>query len=187
MGSSFIVNIPSCLAGTGYKATTIKVALTSINQPGVTDTDDIKSLRDDPTAKVYYAGKFGVLPCRVTRDVIQVNYRDSSFTLNIVLGYQVGTEVCANTKGEYCNRVLQPASFYRVNFFILDENGSPKAYTDWSNPVQTLNVTDVSAIQSGLQRRSGGMVVITVLLSVALFILVVCLPITLILEKKKAP
>nr|XP_033809120.1 uroplakin-3a-like [Geotrypetes seraphini] len=75
----------------------------------------------------------------------------------------------------------------RVNFFILDENGSPKAYTDWSDPVQTLNVTEVSAIQSEFQLRSGGMVVITVLLSVVLFILVVCLPIALILEKKKSP
>ncbi|KAJ1165639.1 hypothetical protein NDU88_006058 [Pleurodeles waltl] len=187
MGFSFVTNIPSCVSGAGYTPTSILVAVSTISVPGVTDTDAIKSLVNVSTAQVYYAGKFNTVPCRVARDLVQLSNKglSSSFTLTTVLGYQVGTEDCDNVQGAYCNKALQPSSSYRVNFFILDENNVIRAYTGWSDPIRTLNVTDV--LDLDLSGRSGGMVTITVLLSVALFTLVPALITSLVFGREKSP
>ncbi|XP_069484278.1 uroplakin-2-like [Ambystoma mexicanum] len=190
MGYSFITNIPSCISGAGYTPASILLAVsTSAAVPGVSNTDAIKSLLNDSRAQVYYAGQFNTVPCRVSRDVVQVSSKaaDNSFTLTTVLGYQVGSEVCTSVKGLYCNQVLEPGTPYRVNFFILDASNVIRAYTDWSDIVTTLNVTNNAQLDSGLSRRSGGMVVITVLLSIALFMLVPALIATLVVGREKSP
>ncbi|XP_078510135.1 uroplakin-2-like isoform X2 [Lissotriton helveticus] len=189
LGRSFVANIPSCISGAGYTPTSVLVAVSTIAVPGVTDTDAIKSLLVVPAAQVYYAGQFKTVPCRAARDLLQVSNKglSSSFTLTTVLGYQVGTEDCAAAPGPYCNQALQPSSAYRVNFFILDENNATRAYTGWSDPISTLNVTDVVDLDLGLSGRSGGMVTITVLLAVALFTLVPALIAALVVGREKSP
>uniref|UniRef100_A0ACB8EBX8 Uncharacterized protein n=1 Tax=Sphaerodactylus townsendi TaxID=933632 RepID=A0ACB8EBX8_9SAUR len=65
---------------------------------------------------------------------------NSQYELITVLGFQVGAEFCRETKGPFCNQALKPATFYRVNFFILDDKSEIRGHTDWSPAIQTRSV-----------------------------------------------
>ncbi|XP_032633951.1 uroplakin-2 [Chelonoidis abingdonii] len=190
MSSSFIVNIPKCISSSQFTPTTIRPAVAAVGDkvamPAVTDTNQIKSLHSSSTAQVYFAGEFKSVSCRIARDLVSMDIDDGNYKLTTVVGYQVGVEVCEKAKGPFCNRALQPSSIYRVNFFILDENAVIRAHTGWSDAIQTNNVTTFTAYDGSFLGRAGGMIVITVLLSVSMFVLVVGLIVAAALGGKKS-
>ncbi|OCT88038.1 uroplakin-2 [Xenopus laevis] len=166
LSQSFMVNVPSCINAVGYVPSTLKVAVANRNPTCMVDTDSIKSLKTDPTAPVYYTGQMKVPQCRLRRDLEPVKMNSMRD-----LGYQVGTENCTEVSGPFCNQFLQPGTSYWVNFIILDETDTPRAYTGWSEPRTTRQVRCLDAVDLGLSGHSGGMVIITVLLSVSVFLL----------------
>ncbi|XP_019399842.1 PREDICTED: uroplakin-2-like isoform X1 [Crocodylus porosus] len=190
LSTSFIVNIPKCISSSHYTPTTIRPAIAVLGEtvglPAVTDTNQIRSLHNFTDAPIYYAGEFASVSCRMARALVKMDIDDENYKLTTIVGYQVGAEVCENTKGPFCNRVLKPSSFYRVNFFVLDENAVVRAHTGWSDPIQTNNVTSFSAYDGSFEGRAGGMIVITVLLSVGMFLVVVGLIVAAALGGRKS-
>ncbi|XP_070610818.1 uncharacterized protein [Erythrolamprus reginae] len=188
MGTNFIINIPKCVSSSKFKSTTVRVAVAQLPDastlPGVTDTEQIENIRKTPQAQVYFADEFKSVSCRVTRELLVLDLDDSQYELISVIGYQVGTELCRKTKGTFCNQLLKPSTYYRVNYFFLDEKAVIRAHTDWSTAIQTRNVTN-SESADVLFDRSGGMIVITILVSVGGGILIIALIVAAVLSNKK--
>ncbi|XP_047635764.1 uroplakin-3b [Phacochoerus africanus] len=65
----------------------------------------------------------------------------------------------------YCNSPLPSPGPYRVKFLRLDSRGSPQAETSWSDPIALQQGKSPGSIDTWPGRRSGGMVVITSILS----------------------
>ncbi|XP_034296242.1 uncharacterized protein LOC117678866 [Pantherophis guttatus] len=188
MGTNFIINIPKCVSSSKFKSTTVRVAVAQLPDastlPGVTDTEQIDNIRRAPQAQVYFADEFKSVSCRVTREVLVLDLDDSQYELISVIGYQVGTEFCRQTKGPFCNQPLKPSTFYRVNYFFLDDKSVIRAHTDWSTAIQTRNVTNYESADTMFE-RSGGMIVITILVSVGGAVLLIALIVAAVLSNKK--
>ncbi|XP_036265221.1 uroplakin-3b isoform X1 [Pipistrellus kuhlii] len=65
----------------------------------------------------------------------------------------------------YCNTPLPDPGPYRVKFLLMDAGGSPQAETRWSDPITLHQGKSPGAIDTWPGRRSGGMIVITSILS----------------------
>ncbi|XP_053413482.1 uroplakin-3b [Nycticebus coucang] len=65
----------------------------------------------------------------------------------------------------YCNAPLPSPGPYRVKFLLMDDRGSPKAQTRWSDHITLHQGKDPGSIDTWPGRRSGGMIVITSILS----------------------
>ncbi|XP_008592744.1 PREDICTED: uroplakin-3b [Galeopterus variegatus] len=65
----------------------------------------------------------------------------------------------------YCNAPLPGPGPYSVKFLLMDASGSPKAETKWSDPITLCQGKAPGSIDTWPGRRSGGMVVITSILS----------------------
>ncbi|KAF7237692.1 Uroplakin-3a [Varanus komodoensis] len=152
---------------------------------GVTDTEEIENLRKKPQATTYFADEFKSISCRVARDLLVMDMDDSQYELITVIGYQVGTETCRQTKSPFCNQVLKPSTFYRVNYFFLDDKAAIRAHTDWSPAIHTGNVTNYESADVMFEGRAGGMIVITILVSVGGAVLVIALIVAVALSNKK--
>ncbi|XP_053113608.1 uncharacterized protein LOC128328064 isoform X2 [Hemicordylus capensis] len=189
MSTNFIVDIPRCVFSSKFSPTRVRIAVAQVPDsatlPGVTDTEEIENLHKTPQATVYFADEFRSVSCRVARDLLVMDMDDSQYELITVIGYQVGAEFCHQTKGPFCNQVLKPSTFYRVNYFILDDKSAIRAHTDWSPAIQTRNVTNYEAADAAFEGRAGGMIVITILVSVGGFVLVVALIVAVALSNKK--
>ncbi|XP_043914998.1 uroplakin-3a-like [Protopterus annectens] len=96
-------------------------------------------------------------------------------------GYQLGPDMLC--KNNTCTAQLLPRKNYRVRYILYNEEGTAVAASSWSQPLQTRDVQDFRTINVGLEARSGGMVVITVLLSIAMFFLLIGLAIALIIKR----
>ncbi|NXL50722.1 UPK3A protein, partial [Podilymbus podiceps] len=71
-----------------------------------------------------------------------------------------------------CNPPLAPDTTYRFKYVLVDSTeGIMKDQTLWSDPIQTRRVKLPSKIDTWPGRRSGGMIVITSILSVLMFLL----------------
>ncbi|XP_066487743.1 uncharacterized protein [Tiliqua scincoides] len=189
MGTNFIVNIPKCVSTSNFSPVTVRVAVAQVPDsaalPGVTDTEQIENLRKTSQATVYFAGEFKSVSCRVARDLLVMDMADSQYALITVIGYQVGSEFCRQTKGPFCNQALKPSNFYRLNFFFLDDKSQIRAHTDWSPAIQTRNVTNYESADASFEGRAGGMIVITILVSVGGFVIVIALIVAVALSNKK--
>ncbi|XP_061438422.1 uncharacterized protein LOC133363182 isoform X1 [Rhineura floridana] len=189
MSTYFIVNIPKCVSSSKFSPATVRIAVAQVPDsstlPGVIDTEQIENLRKTPQATLYFAGEFKSVSCRVTRDLLVMDLDDSQYELITVIGYQVGAEFCRQTKGPFCNQALKPSTFYRVNFFFLDDKSAIRAHTDWSTAIQTRNVTNYESADVMFEGRAGGMIVITILVSVGGAVLVVALIVAVALSNKK--
>ncbi|XP_060632144.1 uncharacterized protein [Anolis sagrei] len=189
MSTYFIVNVPKCVSPKGFSPVKVRLAVAQVpdtsSLPGVIDTDDIANLRRTPQATIYFAGEFDSVSCRATRDLLVMDMDDSQFELITVLGYQVGAEFCRQTKGPYCNQALKPSTYYRVNFFFLDDKSAIRAHTDWSTALQTKNVSDHESADVMFGGRAGGMIVITILVSVGGAVLAIALIVAVALSNKK--
>ncbi|XP_044306822.1 uncharacterized protein LOC123033931 [Varanus komodoensis] len=189
MSTNFIINIPKCVSSSKFSPTTIRLAVAhvpdSTTLPGVTDTEEIENLRKKPQATTYFADEFKSISCRVARDLLVMDMDDSQYELITVIGYQVGTETCRQTKSPFCNQVLKPSTFYRVNYFFLDDKAAIRAHTDWSPAIHTGNVTNYESADVMFEGRAGGMIVITILVSVGGAVLVIALIVAVALSNKK--
>ncbi|XP_012614527.1 uroplakin-3b [Microcebus murinus] len=65
----------------------------------------------------------------------------------------------------YCNAPLPSPGPYRVKFLLMDTRGSPKAQTRWSEDITLHQGKAPGSIDTWPGRRSGGMIVITSVLS----------------------
>ncbi|KAG8142756.1 hypothetical protein E2320_005955 [Naja naja] len=168
MGTNFIINIPKCVSSSKFKSTTVRVAVAQLPDastlPGVTDTEQIENIRRTPQAQVYFADEFKSVSCRVTRELLVLDLDDSQYELISVIGYQVGTE---------------------VNYFFLDDKSVIRAHTDWSTAIQTRNVTNHESADIMFEGRAGGMIVITILVSVGGAVLLIALIVAAVLSNKK--
>ncbi|KAJ7329452.1 hypothetical protein JRQ81_015626 [Phrynocephalus forsythii] len=189
MSTYFIVNVPKCVSSSTFSPATVRLAVAKLPDastlPGVSDTDEILSVRKTPEANTYFAGEFKSASCRVARDLLVMDMGDSQYELITVIGYQVGAEFCRQTKGPFCNQVLKPSTFYRVNFFFLDDKAVIRAHTDWSTAIQTRNVTNHESADVMYEGRAGGMIVITILVSVGGAVLLIALIVAVVLSNKK--
>ncbi|OCT56780.1 uroplakin-2 [Xenopus laevis] len=103
---------------------------------------------------------FQVPQCRLKRDVVVVNNLQSGNVQTVNVGYQLQN--------------LQPGTIYTA-YYSYGENTIPS--TQFSTRTVSQTVPDIMA-------RSGGMVVITVLLSIAMFVLVVGLIAVIVTGRK---
>ncbi|KAM5245815.1 uroplakin-2 [Ctenodactylus gundi] len=110
---------------------------------------------------------FEVPPCRARRELVNVVDSGAGFTVTRLRAYQV-TNLAPGTKYYLSYRVQKGAS----------------TESSRETPMSTLPRTNMESIGLGMA-RTGGMVVITVLLSVAMFLLVVGLIIALALGAQK--
>ncbi|XP_074046520.1 uroplakin-3b [Macrotis lagotis] len=70
-----------------------------------------------------------------------------------------------NLSQEHCNAPLLAPGPYSVKFLVMDDNGQPKAETQWSDPITLSQGKDPRSIDTWPGRRSGCMIVITSILS----------------------
>ncbi|XP_039620173.1 uroplakin-2 [Polypterus senegalus] len=103
--------------------------------------------------------------CRYRRDVLTNSIANGMYTLTQTNGYQLNG--------------LQPGNTYSVQYTIGTKSSTPLSIT-------TPTVKDFNSIDTGLGARSGGMVVITVLLSIAMFILIVGLIVTIVMGRRNS-
>ncbi|XP_028664273.1 uroplakin-2 [Erpetoichthys calabaricus] len=103
--------------------------------------------------------------CRYRRDLLANSVANGMYTLTQTTGYQLTG--------------LKPGNTYSVMYTIGAASSTPLTIT-------TPTVKDYNSINTGLGARSGGMVVITVLLSVAMFILIVGLIVTIVMGRRNS-
>ncbi|XP_075458866.1 uroplakin-3a [Ascaphus truei] len=70
-----------------------------------------------------------------------------------------------------CNAPLVAGAVYRFKYVVANANGVQQGETDWSLPITTKTGKVSNLIDSWPGRRSGGMIVLTSILSVLLFLL----------------
>ncbi|KAJ1131635.1 hypothetical protein NDU88_009970 [Pleurodeles waltl] len=88
--------------------------------------------------------------------------------------YQVGPYL-ESLPGDAIISVLAEKS-YRIRFCLYSGTGNLVAVSNWSVPIQTRSLApSVHDMPQFLEGRSGGMVVITVILSISMFLLLVAL------------
>ncbi|KAK1153461.1 uroplakin-2-like isoform X2 [Acipenser oxyrinchus oxyrinchus] len=109
---------------------------------------------------------FMVPGCQFKRALIQASDSNPQFTVTRDLGYQLTR--------------LTPGHTYNLQYVI-------PATQDRSNVVvaSTRQVQDYNSINGGLAARSGGMIVITILLSIAMCVLIVGLIVAAVLGRRK--
>ncbi|XP_018610831.2 uroplakin-2 [Scleropages formosus] len=104
---------------------------------------------------------FTVPACITRRDVISVADSTSQFSSSRILGFQVTG--------------LTNGTHYRFQYTVGQETSNVL-------DISTISAAPYESIDDGLPARSGAMVVITVLLAVAMFLLIVGLSVTLYLS-----
>ncbi|XP_043355617.1 uroplakin-3b-like isoform X1 [Dermochelys coriacea] len=89
---------------------------------------------------------------------------------------RVGNETgcLLDTSRPDCNGPLPGPGPYRVKFLAISPATGPKAETKWSAPITLKTGKDPVPIDTWPGRRSGGMIVITTILSILLAILLAC-------------
>ncbi|XP_075183367.1 uncharacterized protein LOC142255805 [Anomaloglossus baeobatrachus] len=95
--------------------------------------------------------------------------------------FQVGPDL-SNQNADQVIRVL-PGTTYLIRFMLYNSN-KQIAYTNWSQPFMTRDLPpNPREMRFVFEGRSGGMVVITVLLSISMFMLLVSLAVTFTIQK----
>ncbi|XP_049634151.1 uroplakin-2 [Suncus etruscus] len=110
---------------------------------------------------------FEVPPCRARRELVSVVDSGASYTVTRLSAYQVTN--------------LAPGTTYYISYLVTK---GATVETSKEVPMSTLPRRKMESIGLGMA-RTGGMVVITVLLSVAMFLLVLGLIIALVLGAQK--
>ncbi|XP_029455919.1 uroplakin-3a [Rhinatrema bivittatum] len=124
----------------------------------------------------YKAASFGQPSCKSPPQLD--NVQDLNQVAAILDGYlvRVGDDVNCLTDPNYlgaCNPPLSQGTTYRFRYILVTREGKMSDQTLWSDPITTKTVKDPSWIDAWPGRRSGGMIVITSILSVLIFLLLV--------------
>ncbi|XP_032214552.1 uroplakin-2 isoform X1 [Mustela erminea] len=139
------------------------VALPPCHLTGGNATLMVRRANDSQVVK----SSFVVPPCRGRRELVSVVDSGAGFTVTRLSAYQV-TDLVPGTK-------------YYISYLVTKETSTESSR---EIPMSTLPRRKVESIGLGMA-RTGGMVVITVLLSVAMFLLVVGFIIALALGARK--
>ncbi|CAM5131230.1 unnamed protein product [Natator depressus] len=97
--------------------------------------------------------------------------------------YDVGPGLaCLN---DTCTRDLLPGRSYRVRFALYGRAVTPVTVTNWSRPLETRGLPrSFRAMEPGPGGHSGGMVVVTVLLSVSVLLLLAAMGLAVVLGRR---
>ncbi|XP_020020655.1 uroplakin-2 [Castor canadensis] len=139
------------------------VALPPCHLTGGNATLMVRRANDSTVVK----SSFVVPPCRGRRELVSVVDSGSGFTVTRLSAYQVTN--------------LVPGTKYYLSYRVQKGTSTESSR---ETPMSTLPRRSMESIELGMA-RTGGMVVITVLLSVAMFLLIVGLIITLALGVRK--
>ncbi|XP_069805226.1 uroplakin-2 [Dendropsophus ebraccatus] len=91
--------------------------------------------------------------------------------------FQVGPNI-SNQNASQVIRIM-PGTSYKIRFVLYNSVNTQIAYTNWSQPFQTRALPpNPREMPTTFEGRSGGMVVITVLLSISMFMLLIGLAVT---------
>ncbi|XP_072263116.1 uroplakin-3b-like [Pyxicephalus adspersus] len=167
--STFVLDKPQCLFGSTSSNT---VWLVVASSTAVVDDQTLATLTPHSlfNTKQYYH----TFPNPAT-----------FYTCTSTPGYiKVGNDTsCTNI---YCNKPLSPGT-YKVKFVVLDSADKLIDVTSWSNNIILRDGKDRARIDTWPGRRSGGMIVITTILSILLAAVLVCLVGTFIVGSKNLP
>ncbi|KAM3924840.1 uroplakin-3a [Leptodactylus fuscus] len=112
----------------------------------------------------YVAGTFDNLVCGQNPTISDI----STYV------YRVGNnDNCFGSK--YCNKPLASNTVYRFMYVFYDASNIAVTQTGWSAPITTKNAKAASNIDTWPGGRSGGMIVLTSILSVLTFLLLTAL------------
>ncbi|ETE63400.1 hypothetical protein L345_10840, partial [Ophiophagus hannah] len=156
MGTNFIINIPKCVSSSKFKSTTIRVAVAQLP-----DASTLPGVTDTEQIE----------NIRRTPQA-QVYFADEFKSLSC----RVTRELLVLDLDD---------SQYEVNYFFLDDKSVIRAHTDWSTAIQTRNVTNYESADIMFEGRAGGMIVITILVSVGGAVLLIALIVAAVLSNKK--
>ncbi|XP_069484277.1 uroplakin-3a [Ambystoma mexicanum] len=121
------------------------------------------------TTGPYVAGKFGVPNCTL---VGSLTPSQDDFLRQYI--FRVGDNPTCLTDPNFsgiCNPPLANSTAYRFLYSLVHNNGSRVANTHWSDRISTKNVKTPDTLDTWPGKRSGGMIVITSILSTLLFFL----------------
>ncbi|KAM4048233.1 uroplakin-3b-like isoform 1-T2 [Anomaloglossus baeobatrachus] len=88
---------------------------------------------------------------------------------------RIGSDTSCFANSDSCNPPLTLPGPYRVIFVVLNSTGALVDKTGWSGPITLRQGKSSSVLDTWPGRRSGGMIVITSILSVLLATFLVCL------------
>ncbi|XP_030070457.1 uroplakin-3a [Microcaecilia unicolor] len=122
----------------------------------------------------YKVASFGLPNCKSPPQFD--NAQDLTQIANILDKYlvRIGDNVTCLTDPNYlgiCNPPLSEGTTYRFRYILVNSTGKMADQTLWSDSITTRTVKDMSRIDTWPGRRSGGMIVITSILSVLVFLL----------------
>ncbi|XP_073526661.1 uroplakin-3b isoform X2 [Phyllobates terribilis] len=101
---------------------------------------------------------------------------ENSYSCDNIAEYiQIGNDMSCFGNSDSCNGPLTSTGPYRVIFVVMDSTGAFVDKTGWSGPITLRQGKASSLIDTWPGRRSGGMIVITSILSVLLATFLVCL------------
>ncbi|ELW63225.1 Uroplakin-2 [Tupaia chinensis] len=139
------------------------VALPPCHLTGGNATLTVRRANDSKVVK----SSFEVPPCRGRRELVSVVDSGAGFTVTRLSAYQVTN--------------LAPGTKYYISYMVKKGSATESSR---EVPMSTLPRNSVESISLGMA-RTGGMVVITVLLSVAMFVLILGFIIALALGARK--
>ncbi|XP_073427621.1 uroplakin-3b-like [Dendrobates tinctorius] len=110
---------------------------------------------------------------------------ENSYSCDNIAEYiQIGTDTSCFDNFDSCNKPLTSPGPYRVIFVVMDSTGAFVDKTGWSGPITLRQGKASSVIDTWPGGRSGGMIVITSILSILLATFLVCLIGTLIMGRQ---
>ncbi|XP_038669685.1 uroplakin-3b [Scyliorhinus canicula] len=153
--------------------TTCKIWLIVANSTGVTRFDQMKNDFLNTSALSYkdaFTGPNGFyFTVKTERDFYVC---PPTATPNEILALRVGSEVPCKTPN--CNVPLPTGGTFRMKYVLVDPDlTTPNivAETEYTQVIQLRSATDPNSIDTNPGRRTGGMIVITVILAILLFLL----------------
>ncbi|XP_059833975.1 uroplakin-3a-like [Hypanus sabinus] len=206
VSSSFKPEIPSATFFRGLRtSTTVTLAKpVCVFQSGVVEVFGVQStastndIGTSPQSyqqtrggelRPYRAGRFEILQC--TSPLLRIT-ADPKLVQKEINGYlfRVGNDVqCLNkidTESGDCNAPLNGSASYRFKFAVRNSaTGAIENETLWSEPISLIQVSDYRVINTEIGYRTGGMVVITTILVILLFLILCAFVISLVISYMK--
>ncbi|KAJ8394735.1 hypothetical protein AAFF_G00043350 [Aldrovandia affinis] len=137
------------------------------NNSSILEISPYPTAFSSPTSKNYYLTRVG---------------SPGNFTCKAIPGltyFRVGSD--GNCSDPNCNGILPTSSNVRFKYVLLHlPNGTVLQQTNWSNTISLVSPKSPDTINDGLGGRSAAMIVITTILSVALFLFLLLLLVALI-------
>ncbi|XP_078535785.1 uroplakin-3b [Lissotriton helveticus] len=168
--TTFALDTPTCVFN--ESATNTIYLLVSYNN--ATTTVPFGTITRTTAGTMSYS-KLATQGYYITLNTTGINYKCPGPNDNLSV-LRIGNDASCgqDPSAAFCNGPLPPGASLRVIFIMFDINGA-QTRTRWSEVINLISVKAPSTIDTWIGRRSGGMIVITTILSVLLAILLACL------------